>query len=63
MPEWLIVRQADLSCECLRCGERMRLELPVRCSVFIAAGRAFTKEHRGCRPRQIVPETPTEVIR
>jgi len=46
--------------ECLRCGESYRMALPVSLNVFIAAGKAFTADHRGCKatPPPRAPEAP-----
>jgi hypothetical protein len=34
---------------CLNCGASYKPKLPVLVSVFVAMGKAFVKEHKGCR--------------
>lgn len=36
---------------CDRCGDRLVVKLPVSVDVWLAANRAFIKQHRDCKPR------------
>ena len=41
---------------CTRCGEGLRMSLPIRVEVFTAAANAFTKCHIGCREGAYIPK-------
>ncbi len=45
---WVITRDKNLGWECLRCGEKTALTLPVRISVWTAAAKAFVAAHWHC---------------
>jgi len=36
--------------ECLHCGATQRFALPISISVYVAAARAFGKDHKHCEP-------------
>ena len=55
---WLVIEQPGLRAHCHRCNERLGLELPVRVTVYLAAVRAFEREHRLCQE----PETAADEL-
>jgi hypothetical protein len=60
---WIVIYDGDASkhpdrkpyeMECLRCGERYPMTIPVSVTMFVATSKAFASEHRHCRPRPTV---------
>ena len=45
-----VVTREDLSIKCTRCGEILEIKLPVMVDVYTAAGKAFLRYHRHCKP-------------
>lgn len=57
--EWVVVGGAPGEVgHCTRCGQGLRLELPISLNVFAAASKAFVQDHRHCRPGRYVASTP-----
>jgi len=46
----VVVYDRDMSVLCQRCGERMRLDLPVNADVWVAAAMKFAEVHAACEP-------------
>jgi hypothetical protein len=42
----------SLGGECLRCGEAWSMKLPVSARVWVAASKAFFKQHKDCREKK-----------
>lgn len=49
--DWIVVRQGDLAGECLRCGDKLNLPLPMLVDVWVAAAKAFCKLHMNCKEK------------
>lgn len=49
---WVVTKEMG-RCLCMRCGEEYAIALPCRISVFVAAMRAFIKEHSACVERTL----------
>ena len=49
---WVVTKEMG-RCLCTRCGEEYTIALPCRISVFVAAARAFVKEHSACVERAL----------
>ncbi len=58
--DWIISKEGGALSECLRCGSRARLQLPIEISVWLAAQKAFLKAHDSCRQRSPIGEPATE---
>lgn len=50
-----------VAAKCLRCGEELRLGFPVAVNVLVAAGNAFTENHRYCEETR--PESSKSAIK
>lgn len=58
--DWIVVGGAPGEVgHCTRCGEGLRLELPVRLEVFTGASGGFVEAHKHCTPGRYVASTPT----
>ena len=64
--DWIVVGGSPgESSYCTRCGEGLRLYLPVRIEIFVAAAKAFVKIHSKCSPGNYVEPpvtTPEEWV-
>lgn len=54
--DWIIAHDCTcgedaMAVECKRCGAKQRFVLPISISVWIAAARAFSKDHANCEVR------------
>lgn len=46
---WIITRESNLGWECLRCGQKAALKLPVSLNLWLATAKAFLAQHKGCK--------------
>ena len=56
-PTWIICHDATkgadaYAMECLRCGAKHRVALPINVTLYIAMGRAFEKMHGKCKEKK-----------
>ena len=56
-PTWIICHDATkgadaYAMECLRCGAKHRVALPINVTLYIAMGRAFERIHGKCEEKQ-----------
>jgi hypothetical protein len=49
------VRIVDGKFKCLHCGEALTIPLPISVNMFVAMGKAFTKDHLYCKK---IPSRP-----
>jgi len=52
---WVVAHDATAgnlayAMECLRCGTIQRVVTPMSVNCYVALGKAFDREHRGCKP-------------
>jgi len=38
--------------KCLRCGAIQKVATPISVNCYLALGKAFSQEHRNCKPRK-----------
>jgi hypothetical protein len=48
--DWVVLK--DNAFLCLRCEDKYPMHFPAPIDVLAAAGRAYVKSHRHCRPRK-----------
>lgn len=54
--DWIICHDATkgidaYAMECLRCGEKQRVALPISLQMYAAMAKVFTKRHKKCKER------------
>lgn len=47
----VVCRNGGRTYECLNCGQKYDMNLPVLLSVYVAAMKEFAKIHRHCKPK------------
>lgn len=57
MVEHVVAEEGGAKIRCAHCGEVLRLALPMNVRVWVAAGEAFVKVHRRCKPPRKEKET------
>lgn len=63
--DWIICHDSSkgddaYAMECLRCGYKQRFATPISIEVYIAAGKAFQKQHAKCRALPILTTVLTK---
>jgi hypothetical protein len=48
----ILVHDRDMSVHCTRCGQKLRLELPVSVDVWLVAAAKFGELHTDCAPQE-----------
>ena len=56
-PTWIICHDATkgadaYAMECLRCGEKQRVALPIGLQMYAAMAKVFTKRHKKCKGKK-----------
>ena len=49
--DWIVIGGQYDHATCTRCGEKLLLDLPCVIHLWVAAGKAFIRIHKRCRPR------------
>lgn len=55
-PTWIICHDGTkgidaYAMECLRCGEKQRVALPINVTLYVAMGKAFERIHKKCKEK------------
>jgi hypothetical protein len=55
--DWIICHDATkgidaYAMECLRCGEKQRVALPIGLQMYAAMAKVFTRQHKKCKEKK-----------
>ena len=51
-PERMDCEEPQYVMKCTRCGQRVKIPVPLSLDMFVAMGKVFLKEHRVCWPNR-----------
>jgi hypothetical protein len=49
MNNWIVINAEKNELFCKRCGATQKYLLPMSLDIFLAFGKAFVKQHKGCK--------------
>ena len=57
--DWCVLNSVTQAMECKRCGESVKLPLPMKLETFAEMLLGFARAHRRCKPTGALFDAPT----